>query len=86
MSGRKNELQAFASSKDIVLMVAGKNSSNGRVLLDACLEVNPKSLLIANVSDIEVAWFQRADKVGVTGATSTPEWLMIEIMQYLKLL
>jgi len=36
--------------------------------------------LISNKEDIKKEWFEGCESVGISGATSTPRWLMEEIM------
>lgn len=81
--GRKAELQKFAKEKNIILMVAGKNSSNGQILFEACKLVNSRSYHISSVGDISSDWFLTGDKVGICGATSTPDWLMKDVEGHL---
>lgn len=79
VSGRVERLRKFAASHGLVLFVAGTKSSNGRILYDQCLAVNPSTRLIANASHLDPAWLEGAESVGICGATSTPLWLMEEV-------
>ncbi len=74
-----DKIRRFASSHNVVLFVAGKKSSNGKVLYANCLEENPRTYLISNASEIDPAWLSGAETVGICGATSTPRWLMEEV-------
>lgn len=79
VSNRVEKLQRFAESHDLVLFVAGKKSSNGKVLYAHCREVNPNTRLIANANEIDRQWIESANSIGICGATSTPRWLMEEV-------
>lgn len=79
VSNRVENLQRFAEARDVVLFVAGKKSSNGKVLYANCLEVNPHTYLISNASEINPEWLQGAFTIGICGATSTPRWLMEDV-------
>lgn len=81
--GRKEELQNFAKKKSIILMVAGKNSSNGQILYQACKLANHRSYHVSSVEEVLPEWFQVGDNVGICGATSTPDWLMKDVKSYL---
>ena len=81
---RQKELKDFASGHNKILLVAGRDSSNGRVLFDECKNINPNSYFISSVSEIKKDWFQRNDSVGIYGATSTPMWLMQDVKNYLR--
>lgn len=79
VSNRKNDLQNFSKAHDIVLFVAGENSSNGKVLYKACKEANENTHFIHSPNNIVRSWFEKGQTVGVCGATSTPMWLMEEV-------
>lgn len=69
-------IAAFAMRHDVVIFVAGKKSSNGRVLFKECQRVNGRSHQVESPEEIDMAWFEGAVTVGICGATSTPKWLM----------
>lgn len=79
VAGREALLEKFASSVDVVLFVAGRKSSNGRVLCDVCRRANDRTYHIEEASEIDTAWLDGARSVGICGATSTPRWLMEEV-------
>lgn len=76
VAGRLNSISLFAKRHDLVLFVCGRKSSNGRVLFNECLSVNPQSHLIEGPEEIESRWLNGIRSVGICGATSTPKWLM----------
>lgn len=77
--GREDKLVEFAKNNDIVIFVAGRNSSNGKSLYHICQKVNPNSYFIEDMDEIELNWFDGIERVGITGATSTPQWYMEKI-------
>ncbi len=79
VSGRDKKLREFAAQSDVVVFVAGKTSSNGKVLYEICKEENPRSYFVENENGLRPEWFDGAETVGVTGATSTPQWLMEKV-------
>lgn len=81
---RVPRLKKFAENYDLLLFVAGDKSSNGRYLFSVCSDANPNSYYISGVAGIEPSWFDGAVSVGISGATSTPEWLMKEVASYVK--
>lgn len=78
VSGRKEEMQAFCRKHDVIIFLSGVESSNGKVLYEACRQVNPCSYKISSVDEIDHSWFQYGNTVGICGATSTPTWQMEE--------
>ena len=79
VSNRTEHLRRFAAGKDVVLFVAGTKSSNGKILYGHCRDVNPRTHLIANGSQVQPQWFAGAETIGICGATSTPRWLMEQV-------
>ncbi|MDI9356564.1 MAG: 4-hydroxy-3-methylbut-2-enyl diphosphate reductase [Chitinophagaceae bacterium] len=83
VSNREPQLKKFSTENDIIIFVAGKKSSNGKVLYDVCLSQNKRSYFIEKEQDIQQDWFQKEDNIGICGATSTPTWLMENVKAYI---
>ena len=81
---RQPMLRAFAQRHDTLIFVCGKESSNGKVLFDACKMANGNSYRIENSTELNPEWFSAGTSVGVCGATSTPKWLMEEVAATIK--
>lgn len=79
VANRVDHIRHFASTHDVVLFVAGAKSSNGKVLLQQCREVNPRTYHISRLDDFDPSWISDASTIGICGATSTPRWLMEEV-------
>ena len=84
VASRYSSLAQFALSHDVIIFVSGTSSSNGRVLFELCRKVNPRSHRIGSAAEIDPAWFRQDDSIGVSGATSTPKWLLEEVAEFLK--
>lgn len=83
VASRAQKLRAFASTHDVVLLVSGLKSSNGRYLYEQCLDVNPNTHLIPNEQAVDIRWFKNAETIGICGATSTPRWLMEQVRNHI---
>tara|TARA_B110000263_G_scaffold140901_1_gene122168 strand:- start:795 stop:1640 length:846 start_codon:yes stop_codon:yes gene_type:complete len=83
VSDRDTQLQEFSTNFDKVLFVSGTKSSNGSVLYKVCKSHNKESYFVSSSNEIQKEWFNKNEKVGVCGATSTPMWLMKEIKEKL---
>lgn len=79
VSGRETQLVKFANENDVIVFVAGRTSSNGKVLYDVAKSANQNTFFIEDASEINPEWFSNAQTVGITGATSTPQWYMEEV-------
>ena len=84
VSGRDKKIREFARSNDVVIFVAGRHSSNGKVLFEIAREENPRTYFIEDVSELRPEWFDNVEAVGITGATSTPQWLMEYVKKVLE--
>ena len=84
VSGRAPALRAFAADHDVIIFVSGSNSANGKYLYNICREVNEKSYLVGNTSDLNSQWFIGAKSAGISGATSTPGWLIEEVAGFIR--
>lgn len=76
VSGREKKLIEFAAANDAIIFVAGRTSSNGKVLYDIAKNTNPKTYFIETEEELDPTWFSGLNNIGITGATSTPMWLM----------
>ncbi len=76
VANRMPNISKFAAKHNLILFVCGRKSSNGKVLYNECLRVNPNSHLIEDPNEIDPSLLEGIDSVGICGATSTPRWLM----------
>lgn len=79
VSGRDKKLREFARSNDVMIFVAGRKSSNGKVLYEIAKEENPHTYFVEDEKELQHEWFENFETVGISGATSTPQWLMQRI-------
>lgn len=82
--GREEKLAEFARANDAILFVAGRRSSNGKSLFNFCKIQNDATYFIEDVSEIDYDWFVGAENIGVTGATSTPQWYLKLVKEELE--
>ena len=76
VANRMPNIRSFAISHDLIFLVSGKKSSNGKILFNECCQVNANSHLIDDASEIDFNLLQEVRSFGICGATSTPKWLM----------
>jgi 4-hydroxy-3-methylbut-2-enyl diphosphate reductase len=84
VSNREPQLEKFSQEQDVIIFVSGKKSSNGRALYSVCLNQNSRSYFVENEEEVDFTWFKPTDKVGICGATSTPMWLMEQVMNHIE--
>jgi len=84
VSGRDKKIREFAQANDVVIFVAGRASSNGKVLFEITKEANSRTYFIEQPEELKAEWFEGITNVGITGATSTPQWLMERVKQMIE--
>jgi 4-hydroxy-3-methylbut-2-enyl diphosphate reductase len=84
VSGREDQLLEFARKNDVVVFVAGRASSNGKVLYNVAKSANPRTYFVEDINEINPSWFENVATVGISGATSTPHWHMKEVQRYIE--
>ena len=84
VANRMPNISTFASRHDVIIFVAGRKSSNGKVLFQQCQSVNANAHQVESADEINMDWFSGASTVGICGATSTPKWLMEECRDAIK--
>lgn len=84
VANRSDAIKAFALRFDVVIFVSGRQSSNGMYLYEVCKSVNKSTYLVAGKNELQKEWFKDGVNVGVSGATSTPVWLMEEVSEEIR--
>lgn len=76
VANRVKNMREFAAAHDLVIFVGGKKSSNAQVLYAHCKEANPNTIFVSSPNEINSEAINSEAKIGICGATSTPQWLM----------
>jgi 4-hydroxy-3-methylbut-2-enyl diphosphate reductase len=84
VSGRETKLREFSRANDVMIFVACKMSSNGKVLYEIAKSENRRTYFIESEHELMREWFEGAANVGISGATSTPQWLMERIKSVIE--
>lgn len=84
VANRMPDISKFASSHDLIIFVSGKKSSNGKMLCDECMKVNKNTMFIEDESEIDESRLAGCRSIGICGATSTPKWLMENVMRRIE--
>lgn len=81
MKKRKPGLSAFARKYDVMLFVSGKNSSNGKMLYEYCLSINPNTYWVSGAEEVQGQWFDGQQSIGISGATSTSRQQLESVLE-----
>ena len=81
---RQDAVKELAQKVGVMLVVGSINSSNSNRLRELAEKQGIASYLIDGADDIEEAWFQGIDAVGLTAGASAPESLVQEVSEILE--
>lgn len=83
---RQDAARALAGEVDAFYIIGGRHSSNSVKLLAVCKEQCDKSFLIETADEIDSADLAGINRVGVTAGASTPNWLINQVVERLRLI
>lgn len=69
---------------DLMIVVGGKNSANTTRLAKLCKEKGKPTYHIETASELKSKWFKKKKKVGVTAGTSTPNWIINQVVKKIR--
>jgi 4-hydroxy-3-methylbut-2-enyl diphosphate reductase len=78
---RQKSAIEIAKNVDAMIIVGGKNSSNTRRLYELCLFRNKNCFHIEEKSELDSLDLNKFDTVGISSGTSTPNWILEEIVR-----
>jgi 4-hydroxy-3-methylbut-2-enyl diphosphate reductase len=73
----------LADEVDMMIVIGDTSSSNSKKLYELANE-KVKSIFIEDVAELEEVMFEGVQKVGVTAGASTPDFVIDEVIEYLK--
>lgn len=81
---RLKEAIKIAEIADVMIIVGGRESANTKKLFNAVKEIRKRSYHIEHESELDPLWFKGIHLVGVTGGTSTPDFLIDRVIFGIK--
>jgi 4-hydroxy-3-methylbut-2-en-1-yl diphosphate reductase len=81
---RQNAVKELSKLVDVILVIGSPNSSNSNRLRELGEHCGINSYLIDSAADINPAWLQGVNAIGITAGASAPEVLVEEVVAYLK--
>ncbi|EME63926.1 4-hydroxy-3-methylbut-2-enyl diphosphate reductase [Amycolatopsis decaplanina] len=83
-TNRQVAVKAMAAECDLVLVVGSRNSSNSKRLVEVALKAGARaSHLIDFAHEVDEAWLEGVETVGVTSGASVPEVLVMDLLTWL---
>jgi 4-hydroxy-3-methylbut-2-enyl diphosphate reductase len=81
---RQDAVKALADRADAILVIGSSNSSNSRRLAEVARERGTPAYLVDDEREVDPAWLEHADVVGVTSGASAPERLVERMVAFLR--
>ena len=80
---RQVAIKKVGAESDLVIVVGSANSSNTVRLVEVALEAGAKAAYRVDFAhEIDDAWFEGVETIGVTSGASVPEELVSEVLDY----
>lgn len=73
----------LAKEVDCMVVIGGKHSSNTQKLVNICKNIVP-TFSIETKEELEKSKLEKFKVAGVTAGASTPDWIIEEVIEYLK--
>ncbi|MDO8486700.1 MAG: 4-hydroxy-3-methylbut-2-enyl diphosphate reductase [Candidatus Curtissbacteria bacterium] len=83
-SNRQTAARELAKKSDLVLVIGSKTSSNSNRLRDVSEEEGTKAYLVDDETMVDPSWFSGVETVGITSGASAPEYLVDNLVEYIK--
>jgi len=81
---RQNEVKKIARKNEAVVVIGSPESANSRRLWEIAKKINPRSYFVENFRQIEKEWLRNINRIGIAAGASTPEWVITDVVAYLK--
>jgi 4-hydroxy-3-methylbut-2-enyl diphosphate reductase len=83
-TNRQQAVKELANECDLVLVIGSTNSSNSNRLVEVAREHGANSWLIDNHLQVDEAWLEGVETVGITSGASAPEELVERLVSYFR--
>ena len=83
-SNRQWAVKELLGKIDLLLVIGSRNSSNSNRLVEVAHAAGIEAYLIDDESDIEAAWLEGVETVGLTSGASAPEKLVTRVCDWFR--
>ena len=74
----------LAAEVDVMVVVGGRNSANTGRLAEICRGAGAETHHVETANELRAEWLEGVAAVGVTAGTSTPDWVIEEVVAKLS--
>ena len=82
---RQSEAKSIAESSDAVIVIGGLSSSNTQKLYEICRRECKNTQYIQTLNDLDVDSLRDVKRVGITAGASTPNNIIEEVQNYVRI-
>ena len=82
---RQTEAGEIAAKVDVMIVIGGKHSSNTRKLYEICMQECANTYFIQTLDDLHLDLPQSVRQVGITAGASTPNNIIEEVQNYVRI-
>ena len=83
---RQESAVRLCGEVEIMFVLGGLESANTRRLADLCKRVNPQTFHLQNWAELDKSVLSGKKTAGVTAGASTPDWIINEFVENLKII
>ena len=81
---RQTAIRELAREVELLLVVGASYSSNSNRLREIGTECGVRSYLVEDAASIDMRWFDGIESVGISAGASTPEELVLELIERMR--
>jgi 4-hydroxy-3-methylbut-2-en-1-yl diphosphate reductase len=81
---RQDAVKQLATRCDLILVVGSQTSSNSKRLVEVSQDRSVPAYLVDEASEIDPAWLEGVEVVGLTSGASAPEVLVEEVVEWFR--
>ncbi len=82
-TNRQAAIKVLAARAPLILVIGAPNSSNSLRMVEVAKQHGAQSYLIEDEYQIDPAWLEGVDVVGLSSSASAPEWLVESVLEFL---
>ncbi|MDG2954487.1 4-hydroxy-3-methylbut-2-enyl diphosphate reductase [Bisgaard Taxon 10/6] len=83
-TNRQQAVRDLAKQCDLVIVIGSKNSSNSNRLAELANRMGTPAKLLDDANDVDPAWLENVETIGVTAGASAPEVLVQSVVSRLR--
>ena len=83
-TNRQEAVKRLAEKASLIIVVGSRNSSNSNRLREIAEKNGAKAYMVDNAGQIDMAWLEGHNCIGITAGASAPEILVQEVVSLLQ--